>query len=429
LGAWYVLDATSSVNLTLPNVPVSVVVSSSSPQSVGTPLSNWVVYGNIPRIIATASTVVGKCPTVDPNVNTIEFETGANNPNCGCDGGIYFIITSGTTPPYYFTIDGGQTWNPPSGTNNLSYFYNNLCEGTYSVGVKDSQSPPQIIISRASFGGVIASSSIWDLVSSQNVGTTYSFDIGLTESVLFNGNISTSSLPRYKRQIQYTFSITVTPQLQPGESISFDFNVRNNSFVRPYILDAQLLGRDGFYKMGTSGIQNLVVKKNGVTINPSVSPTNQIVDNATCTLPYTSGPCLDQFSILGPGGNTLTSVCATGLPNIKYQYATFHSAGTSTYTINYVSGDVITGTFIGEVVEDVWPTQNTTFTIPNGPTYNHNFLQCQTLKNISTIEINSRVNDVLLPCNTLTLPDPKSKTVDIFCLRNPNSPGCFVGIE
>lgn len=420
--AWYLLNSSGQSNITFSGLTNPLVISNSTTSSGSTPIAGWSVFGNVTGAVPSATATEGPCQTLPPGGQYLNFTSGKNDPSCECDGSIYFIINSpGTTPPYFFTIDGGNSWLPVGGTNNLTYFFNGLCDGNYAVGVKDSQPTPRTVYSINSLNGVSSLQNTYTLQGAASP-TTYDFIISVQQQLTSNGNVSISSRPRYKKTINYTFSVNIVPSLQAGESITFDLSVQSNGFVRPYIYDSQLLGRDGLYKMGTAGINSLDVKKNGISISPS-GTLNQVI-SPVCDPSETTngGVCVDNFSI--DLANDLTSVCATSPSPLPY--TTFHSAGTTNFTIQVTAGDSITGSFTSNVEEDVWATQTTTYTRPGGQIVQNNFLSCETLKNVVTISVGGRPLGNLLPCNSLTLPPSVSRDNDIFCLRNPGSPGCSV---
>lgn len=414
--AWYVLNAAGQQNIILPNTSTPIVVSNSSPLSVGTPISGWSIFGNIPGVTATPIATQGPCIVVDPNIKYLNFTSGSNRPTCSCDGSIYFIIDSpGTTPPYFFTIDGGASWQPAGGTNNLTYFFNGLCDGNYAVGIKDSQTTPQIIYSVSSLNGSASQQNSYLLLPNANPGVSYTLSIAIQQQTLFNGNISNTPRPRYKKELKYTFSVSVTPALQSGESIDFELIVQDDSFIRPFIFDAYNMGEPSpIYNMGEAYIYNLVVKKNTTTLSPVNVVSGRYSPTCDPLETNNGGVCNDVV---------YASICSA---NPRLPYTTLHSGNTRSYAVQLNAGEIITGSFNSYLQESYFGTQTTTVTNPNvsSPIYVHHFLDCEKLFIIKTISIGQRINANLLPCNNILVPPPVYRNNDILCLRNPNLPAC-----
>jgi hypothetical protein len=94
------------------------------------PLTNWLFIGQLDPTTTVNSVFLtpGSCI----NVATTQLDIVQNDPICGCNGSITVQGTNGT-PPYEYSIDGGQQYF-------TTPFFQNLCSGDYSVFVKDSLS-------------------------------------------------------------------------------------------------------------------------------------------------------------------------------------------------------------------------------------------------------------------------------------------------
>ena len=151
------------------------------------PLSGWDSLGStLPDRILSITAVSGLCQLLSmPNL-TIRV----NNPECGCDGSL-ILTPFGGTPPYSYSIDGGNTFAATT-------IYNDLCQGTYIVYVRDSS------------------------------GFTYSETVTLsapTSSV--NYILTMSYLPGN------TFGVTIAPSLPIGTTVTFDVVHQNTFNVGP----------------------------------------------------------------------------------------------------------------------------------------------------------------------------------------------------
>jgi hypothetical protein len=148
------------------------------------PLNGWNSLGStLPDRVLSITAVSGLCQLLSmPNL-TIRV----NQPECGCDGSL-ILTPFGGTPPYTFSIDGGTTYAATT-------IYNDLCQGTYIVYVKDSS------------------------------GFTYSETVTLSAP--------TSSV-NYILTMAYlggnTFGVSISPSLSIGTTVTFDV-IHTNTFI------------------------------------------------------------------------------------------------------------------------------------------------------------------------------------------------------
>lgn len=122
---------------------------------------------------------------------SLNFDTSVNKTICGCDGGIT-IVTSGGYPPYQYSVDGGITYkNSP--------IFTNLCGGNYYAVVTD-----------------ISGQTLGKYVSIQNPPDkiTYFVNLNTTKTTLSKTNNSNT--------IQYTTTLSVTPELPNNMYVTFD---------------------------------------------------------------------------------------------------------------------------------------------------------------------------------------------------------------
>ena len=155
------------------------------------PLSGWDSLGStLPDRILSITAVLGLCQLLSTPNLTIRV----NDPECGCDGSL-ILTPFGGTPPYEYSINGGTTYASTT-------IYNNLCQGTYIVYVRDSSgftysqtvtlSAPtasvNYVLTMAYLGGNTFGVSV---LPSLPIGTTLTFDVIHTNT--FNVGPSQSS--------------------------------------------------------------------------------------------------------------------------------------------------------------------------------------------------------------------------------------------
>ena len=148
------------------------------------PLSGWDSLGStLPDRILSITADLGLCQLLSvPNL-TIRV----NDPECGCDGSI-ILTPFGGTPPYQYSIDGGLTYASTT-------IYNDLCQGSYVVYVRD------------------ASGFTYTQTATLSAPTA-SINYILTMSYL-GGN---------------TFGVTISPSLPIGTTVTFDV-IHTNTFI------------------------------------------------------------------------------------------------------------------------------------------------------------------------------------------------------
>jgi hypothetical protein len=148
------------------------------------PLNGWNSLGStLPDRVLSITAVSGLCQLLSmPNL-TIRV----NQPECGCDGSL-ILTPFGGTPPYTYSIDGGTTYAATT-------IYNDLCQGTYIVYVRDSS------------------------------GFTYSETVTLS---------APTSAINYILTMSYlggnTFGVSISPSLPIGTTVTFDV-IHTNTFI------------------------------------------------------------------------------------------------------------------------------------------------------------------------------------------------------
>jgi hypothetical protein len=151
------------------------------------PLNGWDSLGStLPDRILSITAVLGLCQLLSTPNLTIRV----NDPECGCDGSLV-LTPFGGTPPYQYSINGGTTYASTT-------IYNDLCQGTYVVYVRDSS------------------------------GFTYSQTVTLS---------APTSAINYILTMAYlggnTFGVTISPSLPIGTTVTFDVIHQNTFNVGP----------------------------------------------------------------------------------------------------------------------------------------------------------------------------------------------------
>ena len=145
------------------------------------PLSGWNSVGSsLPNQILSITANLGPCN----QLSTPNLTINTNRPECGCDGSI-ILTPFGGTPPYDYSINGGTTYQPTT-------IYNNLCEGSYIVYVRDSSGftstqtvvlpPPTSSINyivTMSYASTTSGTNVFNINVSPSlpIGTTITFDV------------------------------------------------------------------------------------------------------------------------------------------------------------------------------------------------------------------------------------------------------------
>jgi len=127
------------------NTPISFLQGGgivASPTQTSPPLSGWAVFGGTQAYTVTA--IAGTCPPTIPLQATLTKTNATCNRTSNCDGSITVNASAGS-PPYQYSINGGQSWV----TSNI---FQGLCPNTYTVLTKDTtglQVPNTVTISAA----------------------------------------------------------------------------------------------------------------------------------------------------------------------------------------------------------------------------------------------------------------------------------------
>ena len=156
------------------------------------PPLNWSSRGTLFPL--TLESVSGSCSTS----NRSTFPVSINQPTCFCDGSIVFNVSL-DNPPYSYSIDNGVTYSS-------SPIFTKLCSGIYLLSVSD-------------YLGNVFSKTI--TIDKPEMATTYTLSLNTTTTTPIINEISLVN--------SYETTITVTPPLPDGTTITFDL-IHDNSF-------------------------------------------------------------------------------------------------------------------------------------------------------------------------------------------------------
>lgn len=168
----------------------------SSSNLTSNPPLNWESIGTDITIIV--ESVSGSCITS----NRSTFPVSINQPTCFCDGSIVFNVSL-DNPPYSYSIDNGVTYSS-------SPIFTNLCSGIYLLSVSD-------------YLGNVFSKTI--TIDKPEMATTYTLSLNTTTTTPI---INETSLVN-----SYETTVTVTPPLPDGTTITFDLIHDNNFYSSP----------------------------------------------------------------------------------------------------------------------------------------------------------------------------------------------------
>ena len=160
------------------------------------PPLNWSSRGT--SFPLTLESVSGSCTTS----NRSTFPVSINQPTCFCDGSIVFNVSL-DNPPYSYSIDNGVTYSS-------SPIFTNLCSGIYLLSVSD-------------YLGNVFSKTI--TIDKPETATTYTLSLNTIKTTPIINEISLVN--------SYETTVTVTPPLPDGTTITFDLIHDNNFYSSP----------------------------------------------------------------------------------------------------------------------------------------------------------------------------------------------------
>jgi len=119
------IEWNSTNNFWSTNIGNNQLLINSNPSSP--PLGTWTLNG----AVGSGLSYLGSCSTPLMTFKTVQ----PSNPTClGSTNGQLFIEVQNSTPPILYSLNGGVTTN----TSGISYLFNNLAAGSYSLWAKDA---------------------------------------------------------------------------------------------------------------------------------------------------------------------------------------------------------------------------------------------------------------------------------------------------
>lgn len=422
-GKWRVYDSLGNNQLTQ-GPPAIPGCSSTYPQQVfqlyqngsaTPPIGGWSKDFADPYIVAQSgaftdlynpSAKCGNCPSSGGGGGSSELTITLSVEQPDCDtGGTIIVVTNGGTGPYTYTINANQ--NFPRFQN--SNIFVGLPPGTYNVMAVDANGNQSNII----------------VVTLNSASSNTNYLVGITQQVSYPQIVALAppgaNYTRFRVERSTTFTITINPPLQVGESITFDLFHNVNSSIRPFIWVSQdTPSYQNIYNMGVAKNQSIQVFKNGILQSPTTPISDQILSTPLTPPSSPLLTCTDTFD-LNQGGSRKTSIAAQSTPNVPY--VTFVSGGTNTWnSITMDHNDVINGTIISYVEESTFGTVSPTYLnwVTNLQTPK-NFLPCEILKNLDTITISNITLNSSQTCANVTGSPQILLETNISVARNPSA--------
>jgi hypothetical protein len=219
------------------------------------PLAGWEVLGDK---TTTITVLEGSCSLIPP----LSMQLALNNPSCKNNGSI-IVTANGGVPPYLYSKDGGASYQ----TNPI---FNNLGGGNYSIITKDS------------------------------VGNVQTQIVTLLTNTIPTDYIVTLN------SLGGNLSVSISPSLPNGISISFDLIVTSQFFVAPLPTSAIHNSGANILVNGLPVLPNAPVINNTTAANAcngTTYVTNKTFTWSTITLTNTStfsGTLIDTINPILP---------------------------------------------------------------------------------------------------------------------------------
>jgi hypothetical protein len=249
------------------------------------PPRNWVMNGS--ELPYTVKITDGSC--VSEKKST--FPVSINQPTCLCDGSIIFNVNL-DNPPYSYSIDNGVTYTS-------SPIFTNLCSGIYVLSVVDSI-------------GDTYSKTI--TLNKPTTSTTYILSLNTTNSVPISNEISFVN--------NYETTISVSPPLPDGTTITFDLIHTNNFYSSPTSGTSVLTTGTVLSKNLSALTYNSIVTGNTQSVNTTPGCQNQFVYQSDINELWNSITMTNSdtitISTTSRVDKTTTGLCVVGSCNDTY---------------------------------------------------------------------------------------------------------------
>jgi hypothetical protein len=264
-------------------VPNTSITSQS--QSNSNPPSNWVMNGTPTPY--TVKITEGSCVSTKKST----FPVSINQPTCLCDGSIVFNVNL-DNPPYSYSIDNGVTYSS-------SPIFTNLCSGIYVLSVVDS------------IGDTYSKTITLD---KPTTSTTYILSLNTTTSVPVSNEISFVN--------NYETTISVSPPLPDGTTITFDLIHTNNFYSSPTSGTSVLTTGTVLSKNLSAVTYNSIVTGNTQSVNTTPGCQNQFVYQSDINELWNSITMTNSdtitISTTSRVDKTTTGLCVVGSSNDTY---------------------------------------------------------------------------------------------------------------
>jgi hypothetical protein len=249
------------------------------------PPRNWVMNGS--ELPYTVKITDGSC--VSEKKST--FPVSINQPTCLCDGSIIFNVNL-DNPPYSYSIDNGVTYSS-------SPIFTNLCSGIYVLSVVDS------------IGDTYSKTITLD---KPTTSTTYILSLNTTTSVPVSNEISFVN--------NYETTISVSPPLPDGTTITFDLIHTNNFYSSPTSGTSVLTTGTVLSKNLSAVTYNSIVTGNTQSVNTTPGCQNQFVYQSDINELWNSITMTNSdtitISTTSRVDKTTTGLCVVGSSNDTY---------------------------------------------------------------------------------------------------------------
>ena len=250
------------------------------------PPSNWFEIGG-----------QGSRPTINFSLGNCvssrrsSFPVSINQPSCICDGSIIFNVDL-DNPPFLYSIDNGVTYVS-------SPIFTNLCSGIYILSVVDS------------LGETYSKTITMDKPTSS---TTYTISLNTTTTTPVVNEISLVN--------NYETTISVSPELPDGTTITFDL-IHTNSFYSSPTSGTSILTTGTVLSKNMSALTyNSVVTGNTQSVNTTPGCQNLYIYQSDINEVWNSITLTNSDSITisttSRVDKTTTGLCVVGYSNDTY---------------------------------------------------------------------------------------------------------------
>ena len=250
------------------------------------PPSNWYELGG-----------QGSRPTINFSLGNCvssrrsSFPVSINQPSCICDGSIIFNVDL-DNPPFLYSIDNGVTYVS-------SPIFTNLCSGIYILSIVDS------------LGETYSKTITMDKPTSS---TTYTISLNTTTTTPVVNEISLVN--------NYETTISVSPELPDGTTITFDL-IHTNSFYSSPTSGTSILTTGTVLSKNMSALTyNSVVTGNTQSVNTTPGCQNLYIYQSDINEVWNSITLTNSDSITisttSRVDKTTTGLCVVGYSNDTY---------------------------------------------------------------------------------------------------------------